>query len=77
MNQDITDRRLRFRSPLARRIAHIFFVAMVIAYLAFISYSYYGRLNSSRNAMRLVALWCLGIVAVTLVVHSWRKERQK
>jgi hypothetical protein len=77
MNQDIADRRLRFRSPLARLIGHIFFVAMVIAYLAFISYSYYGRLDSSRNVMRLVALWCLGAVAVTLVIRSWRKERQK
>jgi hypothetical protein len=50
---------------------------MVIVYLAFISYSHYGRLDSSRDVMRLGALWCLGAVAVSLVVRSWWKERKQ
>jgi quinol-cytochrome oxidoreductase complex cytochrome b subunit len=76
MNQNIRDR-LSVRSPRSRRIAKIFFVAMVIVYLVLISYSYCGRLDSSRDVMRLGALWCLGAVAVALVVRSRWKERKQ
>jgi hypothetical protein len=73
MNQRVRDR-LSIRSPISRRIAKIFLVAIVIVYLAFISYSYHGRLDSSRDVMRLGALWCLGALAVALVVRSWLRE---
>jgi hypothetical protein len=78
MNQSIRDR-LSIRSPRARRIAHIFFAAIVIIYLAFVSYlySYSGKLSSSRDVMRLGALRCLGAVAVALVIRSWWKERKQ
>ena len=76
MNQNIRDR-LSIRLPLSRRIAKIFFVAIVIVNLVLISYSYHGRLDSSRDVTRLGALWCLGAVAVALVVRSWWKERKQ
>jgi ABC-type nickel/cobalt efflux system permease component RcnA len=70
MSQGIRDR-LSIRSPLSRGIAKIFFAAVVIASLSLISFS------SSLDLTRLGALWCLGAVAVGLLVRSWRKERRQ
>ena len=75
MNRNTRDG-LSIQSPLARSLAKIFLVVMVIAYLAFISYSYYGRLDSSRSVVRLILLWALGAVATALVMRSWRRERK-
>jgi hypothetical protein len=49
MDQNIRER-LSIRSPLSRRIAKIYFVAILIACLSFISFT------SSLDATRLVAL---------------------
>jgi hypothetical protein len=76
MNQNIRDR-LSIRSPLSRRIAKIFLVAIVVVYLTFISYSYHGRFESSRDVLRLGAPWCLGAVAIALIIRSWWKERKQ
>jgi hypothetical protein len=65
------DIRRRFSSPLYRRIAKIYFVAILIVCLSFISFA------SSLDATRLGTLWCLGTVAVALVVRSWWKERKQ
>ena len=70
MNQNIRNR-LSFRSPRARLIAKIFFLAIVLVYLSFILFA------SSLNATQLSVLWCLGGVAITLIVRSWRKERKQ
>jgi hypothetical protein len=76
MSQSIRNR-LSIRSRLARRIAKVFFGAIVIVYVTFISYSYYGRLDSSRHVMQLGTLWCLGSVAIALIVRSLWKERKQ
>jgi hypothetical protein len=76
MNQDAAAKSRRFQSPLARRIGHAIFVAMVIGYLVFITYTFYGRLDPVHGVMRIVVLWCLGALALTLLIRSWRKERQ-
>jgi hypothetical protein len=70
MDQNIRNH-LSIRSPRARLIAKIFFVAIVIVYLSFISFA------SSLDVTRLSVLWCLGAVAVALVVRSWWKERKQ
>jgi hypothetical protein len=70
VNQNIRNR-LGIRSARARLIAKIFFVAIVVAYLSFISFA------SSLDVTRLSVLWGLGAVAVALVVHSWWKERKQ
>jgi|HubBroStandDraft_1064217.scaffolds.fasta_scaffold43234_1 hypothetical protein len=70
MNKNIRDR-LSIRSPLSRRIAKIYFVAILIVCLSFISFT------SSLDATRLDVLWCLGALAVALVVRSWLKERKQ
>jgi hypothetical protein len=70
MNQNIRNR-LSIRSPRVRLIAKIFFVAIVVVYLSFISFA------SSLDVTRLSVLWCLGAVAVALVVRSWWKERKQ
>jgi len=59
------------RSPRARLIARIFFITIIVVYLSFISFA------SSLNVTRLSLLWCLGAVAIALVVHSWWKERKQ
>ena len=70
MDQNIRNR-LGIRSPRARLIAKIFFVTIIVVYLSFISFA------SSLNVTRLSVLWCVGAVAVALVVRSWRKEQRK
>ena len=49
----------------------MFFLAIVIAFLSLITFS------SSLDVTRLGVLWCLGAVAVALVVRSWWKERKQ
>jgi protein-S-isoprenylcysteine O-methyltransferase Ste14 len=70
MSQNIRNR-LSFRSARARLIAKIFFVAIVVVFLSFISFA------SSLDVTRLSVLWCLGAVVVALVVRSWWKERKQ
>ncbi len=70
MNQNIRER-LSIQSPLSRRIAKMYFVAILIFCLSFIS------LNPSLDATRLGVLWFLGSVAIMLIVRSWWKERKR
>jgi hypothetical protein len=70
MNQSIRDRS-SFRSPNARLVSKIFFVAIIVVYLSFISFA------SSLDVTRLSVLWCLAALAVALVVRSWWKERKQ
>jgi len=65
----------RFRSPRARRMGSGALAAIIIAYLAIITYSLYDRLNSTQHIVRFAILWCLGIVALVLLMRSWRHAR--
>jgi len=49
--------------------------AIIIAYLAIITYSLHDRLNSTQHIVRFAILWCLGIVALVLLMRSWRHAR--
>lgn len=59
-------------SRLARRIGSGVLAAMIIAYLAIITYSLSDRLDSMRHVVLFAVLWFLGAVALVLLVRSWR-----
>jgi hypothetical protein len=63
-----------FRSPRARRIGSSALAAFIIAYLAIITYSLSDRLNSARNVAILALLWGLGVLALVLLLRSWRRS---
>jgi hypothetical protein len=48
---------------------------MIIAYLAIITYSLSDQLDSARHVFLFAVLWCLGVVALLLLVRSWRHAR--
>lgn len=77
MNQHTDASSHRPRSPFAQKVGYVIFPALIIGYLAFITYSFYDAHDPARGLGRLVVLWCLGAVAVTLLVRSWRKRRQR
>jgi hypothetical protein len=73
MNADFTSKVGSFRElPLVRRIGIAVLGAMIVAYLATISFSFAGRLQSTRIVVILVLSWGLGIVALTLLVRGYR-----
>jgi len=61
-----------FRSPLARRLGSAVLAALIIAYLAIITYSFLDQFNSTTNVAILVILWGLGVLALVLLIRSWR-----
>jgi hypothetical protein len=65
----------RFGSPRARRIGSGVLAAMIIAYLAIITYSLSDWPDSPLHIILLGMLWCLGSVALILLVRSWRHTR--
>jgi hypothetical protein len=66
------NKRPAFRFTLSRRFGAAIFAVMIVVYLVGITYSYSGRLDSTRHVVQLAILWCLGILALILLVRLWR-----
>jgi hypothetical protein len=63
------------RLSAARRMATGVLAAMVVIYLSIITFAFLHRLDSTRHLVGLAILWCLGIVALGLLLRSWRHTR--
>jgi hypothetical protein len=48
---------------------------MIIAYLAITTYSLADQLDSMPHIVVFATLWILGLVALVLLVRSWRHAR--
>jgi hypothetical protein len=78
MNTDAKSEVGQFRSSsLARRISSVILGALILGYLAIITYSFSYGLRSIRSIVVLVILWGLGIVALTLLSRAWRNAFSK
>ena len=75
MDQVIAAEGPRFQTPIARRMAYSILVAMIAGYLGVITYSFHGRLATTRGVLQIAVLWCLSVVALALLVRSWRRVR--
>jgi multisubunit Na+/H+ antiporter MnhG subunit len=74
MNRDVKSRLGSFRgSARAWHIGSSIFVAMIVLYLAVITYSLSDRLDSTKMIVALIFFWLIGIVALALILRAHRR----
>jgi hypothetical protein len=76
MTQQTISKRAPFRgSPLARRVGSALLGVIIAIYLAIITYSMSGQLQTTKGLARLVFLWLIGLIALGLLARAWRKPK--
>jgi hypothetical protein len=76
MSDEAVSKKSRFRSPRTARICSCLLAAIIVGYLALITYSLHDKLSSSRSIILLLVLWGLGILALNFWVRAWRHLRK-
>jgi hypothetical protein len=59
-------------TPVVRRAGITVLAALVVIYLAVITYASMDQLASPMRAVMLIVLWVLGLVALTLLARAFR-----